>query len=360
MLARTGRSIATQRTLSVFASSEPSSTSSASCNVLRYDTNTTATPATVNATIAKRGFSSFQPPPNNVYHGTPVYNNINISNKTPSPAATARNNDPSAIFVVTGASRSMGLQFVKELLSRTQGRIIACVLRPGSSPALDSYLNELSREVRSRVEVHGLDVTKSDQMDQLVDDLTNSYGRVDGLFNVAGVLGDKVNTAGPEMKLAELDGKWLQYQMEVNAIGPMMLTAKLAPLLKARKGRNNYLRETGAQESVVVNLSARVASSSDNTGGLAWHSYRMSKAALTSGVRSSSHELKRQGTWTIALYPGMTDTDMSKPFQSKMLRDKGLVFPVEFSVGRLMDVVDGMEEADSGGLFDWAGQAIPF
>ena len=86
----------------------------------------------------------------------------------------------------------------------------------------------------------------------------------------------------------------------------------------------------------------------------------MSKAALNAGVRASSHELRRQGTWTVALYPGMTDTDMSKPFQSKQMKEKGLVFPVEFTVGRLMDVVDRMEEKNSGGFYDWAGQAIPF
>jgi NAD(P)-dependent dehydrogenase (short-subunit alcohol dehydrogenase family) len=265
-----------------------------------------------NVSCAVANFSSFQPPPNNTYHGAPVYSNISIENKPKSSAATARNNDPNAIFVVTGSSRSMGLQFVKELIHRTKGKIVACVLRPGSAPALDSYLNGLGRDDRSRVDVHGLDVTKKEQIEELAEYLTNEYGRVDGLFNVAGILGDRVNTAGPEMKLSEMDFGWAKHQMEVNAVGPMMLTSKLSPLLKARKGKNTYLRDTGAQESVVVNLSARVASMSDNTGGLAWYTYRMSKAALNAGVRASSHELRRGGTWTIALYPGMTDTDMSK------------------------------------------------
>ncbi|KAL7479687.1 hypothetical protein ACHAW6_005416 [Cyclotella cf. meneghiniana] len=254
----------------------------------------------------------------------------------------------------------MGLQFVKEILHRTKGKILACVLRPGSAPALDSYLNGLNRDDRSRIDVHGLDLTNQHQIAELSQYLTSEYGRVDGLFNVAGVLGDRTNTAGPEMKLSEMDYNWCKHQMEVNAIGPMMLTSKLSPLLKSRKGKNTYTRTTGAQESVVVNLSARVASISDNTGGLAWYTYRMSKAALNAGVKASAHELRRSGTWTIALYPGMTDTDMSKPFQTQALKDKGLVFPVEFTVGRLMDVVDAMEEENSGGMYDWAGQAIPF
>ena len=86
----------------------------------------------------------------------------------------------------------------------------------------------------------------------------------------------------------------------------------------------------------------------------------MSKAALNQGVRTSAHELRRQGTWTIALYPGMTDTSMSKPFQSKAMVEKNLVFPVSFTVGKLLDVVDRMEEDKSGGMYDWAGLAIPF
>lgn len=49
-----------------------------------------------------------------------------------------------------------------------------------------------------------------------------------------------------------------------------------------------------------------------------------------------------------------------RPFQTQALKDKGLVFPVEFTVGRLLDVVDAMEEENSGGMYDWAGQAIPF
>ena len=254
----------------------------------------------------------------------------------------------------------MGLEFVKQLLSRTKGRILACVLRPGSSPALDSYLNGLERDDRNRVCVRGLDVTDVGQIEALAEEIEKSYdARIDGLFNVAGVLGTK-STPGPEMNLKAVDQKWTEDQMAVNAIGPMMVTAKFAPLLKARKGRSTYLRTSGSKESIVVNLSARVASMSDNTGGLAWYTYRMSKAALNAGVRASSHELRRQGTWTIALYPGMTDTDMSKPFQSKMMKEKGLVFPVEFSVGRLLDVVERMEEENSGGLYDWAGQSIPF
>mmetsp|Transcript_1760 Transcript_1760/g.4414 ORF Transcript_1760/g.4414 Transcript_1760/m.4414 type:complete len:364 (-) Transcript_1760:123-1214(-) len=338
-------------------------TAAASSSSLINNGTTASFPSSRTIAVLRRNYySTFEPPPPNSYHGTSDFADVDIVPPAPSSAAasSARNVDPEAVFVVTGASRSMGLQFVKELLRRTEGRVVACVLRPGSSPALDSFLNGVSSDERSRVDVQRLDVTDRDQIEQLGVHLADEYGRVDGLFNVAGVLGDKKTTPGPEMNLSQLDQTWAHDQMAINAIGPMMLTATLAPLLKARKGRNKYLRTTGARESIVANISARVASMGDNTGGLAWYTYRMSKAALNAGVRASSHELRRQGTWTVALYPGMTDTDMSEPFATKAMVDKGLVFPVEFTVGRLMDVVDGLEESQSGGFYDWAGQSIPF
>mmetsp|Transcript_33897 Transcript_33897/g.81114 ORF Transcript_33897/g.81114 Transcript_33897/m.81114 type:complete len:370 (-) Transcript_33897:44-1153(-) len=309
---------------------------------------------------ATRGLSStakFDALPNNVYHGVPVYANVDLSSNLPD-ASIIRNADADAVFVIAAASRSMGLEFAKQLIDRTKGRIACCVRDPGSSPALDEYLGTLAPGQRERVQVFKLDVTELGDIEQLEKDLSSSYGRVDALFNVAGVLGDKKTTPGPEMKLNQLDKHFLEEQMSVNCIGPMMLTKTLAPLLAARKGKSKYLRS--ARESIVVNLSARVASLADNQGPLAWYSYRMSKAALNQGVRTSAHELRRQGTWTVALYPGMTDTDMSKPFQTKAMVEKGMVFPVDFTVGRLLDIVDRMEEKNSGGLYDWAGQAIPF
>ena len=60
---------------------------------------------------------------------------------------------------------------MKQLLSRTKGRILACVLRPGSSPALDSYLNGLDRDYRNRVCVRGLDVTDVGQIEALSEEI---------------------------------------------------------------------------------------------------------------------------------------------------------------------------------------------
>jgi hypothetical protein len=62
--------------------------------------------------------SSFQPPdPPGTSWGR-IFPDIDFS--VPSAESKQRNQDLNAVFVVAGASRGIGLQFVKELMDRTQ------------------------------------------------------------------------------------------------------------------------------------------------------------------------------------------------------------------------------------------------
>jgi NAD(P)-dependent dehydrogenase (short-subunit alcohol dehydrogenase family) len=312
--------------------------------------------------LGKRSLS-FQPPPPNEYTGIPVYSNIEIHGSKDSQVSPLqiRKKDPDAVYVVTGASRSMGLQYVKELLkperAHESSKIIACCRSPTNAVALNDFLNSLSPCQQYRIEVQKLDVTSDDDIHSLATHIKDVHNRVDILFNVAGVLGDAKMTSGPERNISQFDRKWFQTQMDINAIGPMMLTKALFPYMKVS---SKHIKDGSRAPSVVLNMSARVGSIADNTGGLGWHSYRMSKASLNMGTRTLSHELKRSGIWTIALYPGFTDTDMSTPFQRPGMKEKGMVFPVDFTVGRMLDVMEGMREDNSGGFYDWSGIALPF
>merc|ERR1712071_380875 len=260
-----------------------------------------------------------------------------------------RNSDPEAVFVVSGSSRGIGLQYCKSLLKRTSGHIVACARDPTTSA-----LTELYNTNSDRFHIMELDVTNQNQIDSVASELKSKFDRIDGLLNVVGILGDGgATTPGPERNMKQLDREWFQQNMEINCIAPIMVSKSMAVLMQTKKGKKVF-----RPPSYILNMSARVGSIADNQGGLGWHSYRMSKAALNMGTRVLSHELKRQGTWCISLYPGFTDTDLSKPFQKGM--KEGLIFPVDFTVGRMLDVVDGMEEKLSGGLYDWAGQALPF
>jgi hypothetical protein len=69
-------------------------------------------------------------------------------------------------------------------------------------------------------------------------------------------------------------------------------------------------------------------------------------------------ELGRQSVWCVALHPGTTDTDLSRPFQANV--KEGSLFPVEFTVKQLLAVTNGVHSEHSGGFYDWAGQSISF
>ena len=177
------------------------------------------------------------------------------------------------------------------------------------------------------------------------------------MLNVAGILGDGKTTPGPERSLAKMDRAWFEKSLAVNVVGPVMLSKELLPLMTQGRQKKKPDGEKGRPTAVIANLSARVGSISDNNLG-GWYSYRMSKSALNQATRTMALELKRQSAWAVALYPGMTDTGLSKPFHGNA--KEGSVFPVDFTVTNLLNVIDSMQEENSGGFYDWAGQSISF
>jgi NAD(P)-dependent dehydrogenase (short-subunit alcohol dehydrogenase family) len=149
----------------------------------------------------------------------------------------------------------------------------------------------------------------------------------------------------PERDLKHLDAAAFARAFAVNAIGPALVAQAFLPLLP--KGR----------KTVFAALSARVGSISDNRLG-GWHAYRASKAALNQILRTIAIEQARKNpdTVVLGLHPGTVDTGLSKPFQRNV---KALFTPTE-SAGHLLRVIDVATPAESGKLFDWQGEAIPF
>jgi NAD(P)-dependent dehydrogenase (short-subunit alcohol dehydrogenase family) len=237
-----------------------------------------------------------------------------------------------------------------------QGTIVACCRSPDSATALKELISAVDEP--NRIQIVSLDVEDQDSIESASLIIKDKYGRVDMLLNVAGILGDGGKTTpGPERSLSKMDRDWLEKTMAVNLIGPVMLSKELAPLMMQRRNKRKAPEVEERAVAVIANLSARVGSIADNGLG-GWYSYRMSKAALNQATRTMALELKRQATWCVALHPGTTNTDLSKPFQANVKADK--LFPVEFTVGHLLDIIDSMEEDNSGGFYDWAGQALSF
>lgn len=155
------------------------------------------------------------------------------------------------------------------------------------------------------------------------------------------------NSLAPEKSWRALDGASMERAFRINTIGPALVAKHFLPLL-----------ETGTK-SVFACLSARVGSIEDNRLG-GWYAYRASKAGLNMMIKSLSIELARRNPKAICvgLHPGTVDTGLSKPFQANVPEDK--LFTPERAAGALLSVIDGLGEKDSGRIFAWDGQPIPY
>ena len=60
----------------------------------------------------------------------------------------------------------------------------------------------------------------------------------------------------------------------------------------------------------------------------------------------------------VALHPGTTDTDLSKPFQRNVPEEK--LFSPGYTADCLLRVVDGLTGDDTGGFFAWNGDPIEY
>ena len=226
------------------------------------------------------------------------------------------------LAVVVGSSGGIGRALLGRLA--TQPRFCAALgLGRGSSPPLDLTDDESIAQAARYVQGLGADV-------RLVIDATG-FLHMDGF--------------SPEKSWRDLDAVHMARAFAVNAIGPALLMKHFLPLLP-RQGR-----------SVFATLSARVGSIGDNQLG-GWYSYRASKAALNQFVRTAAIELGRRqpAALCVALHPGTVATRLSAPFAKAGLD----VQTAEEAADRLLDVIERLAPASTGGFFDYRGAPVPW
>jgi NAD(P)-dependent dehydrogenase (short-subunit alcohol dehydrogenase family) len=226
--------------------------------------------------------------------------------------------------LVTGASRGIGLELVRQLAARGD-RVVAAARTPESA----SLLKELAAESDGRVEIVALDVNSAESVSKL--EAAFSNGPLDLLINNAGVVGKMA-------PLEELDFDDMAAVYSTNALGALRVTRALLPRLRA-----------GATKKI-VNISTGMASLSDNGSGGAW-AYRMAKAALNMATRNLGLALGREGFRVVAVNPGWVKTDMG---------GKGATMPVEESARRILAIVDGLSTEQNGSFVNHDGEPFPW
>jgi NAD(P)-dependent dehydrogenase (short-subunit alcohol dehydrogenase family) len=250
---------------------------------------------------------------------------------------------PDSHACVIGASRGIGLEFVRQLA--TQPRI-ALVHAGCRDPARASALVALSRE-QPQVRPFTIDVADEASIARACAVVTEASPRLHLVVNAAGVLHDPALAMQPEKRLAEVRGDTLARAFAINAAGPLLLAKHLEACIPTR------------ERAIFASISAKVGSIGDNRLG-GWFAYRASKAAQNMALKTLAIEWarSRRQAVVVALHPGTTDTDLSRPFQANVPPDK--LFTTERSARQLLGVIDRLQPADSGRFYAWDGSELPW
>jgi len=245
--------------------------------------------------------------------------------------------------LVTGASRGIGLEFVRQLLGAPQFVQVFAACR---RPALATHLIALASQ-QPRLRIVALDLADEAQVEAAAREVASETDRLHLVVNAAGVLHDSAEGLAPEKRLADVRADALAASFAVNAFGPLLVAKHFERLLAHR------------ERAVFASISARVGSIGDNRLG-GWYAYRGAKAAQNMFTKTLSVEWARtrRNVTCVALHPGTTDTDLSRPFQSNVPPEK--LFPPERTVRQLLGVIDRLGPGDTGRFLAWDGSEIPW
>jgi NAD(P)-dependent dehydrogenase (short-subunit alcohol dehydrogenase family) len=186
------------------------------------------------------------------------------------------------VALVTGASRGIGEAIARRLAA--DGAAVALTSRREEACAA------LAAEIAAGAGVEalgaGCDVSDPAQVDALLAQVREAFGRLDILVNNAGVI-------APIGPLADADPAAWARNIAINLVGPVLVTRSALPLLRDARG-------------LIVNISSGAA----HRPLEGWSAYCAGKAGLAMVTRSLALELEGTGVAAVGFRPGVVDTEM--------------------------------------------------
>lgn len=218
-------------------------------------------------------------------------------------------------WLVTGASRGIGLEMARQLHARGD-HVIATVRDPSRAGDLSPFADVLP-----------LEVTDQSSIDALAKTLAGRS--IDVLVNNAGV-------SSQSSSIDKTDAAELARCFAINSIAPVMVSKALLPNVRA------------GRRKTIINISTMLASIANNTGGSSY-AYRASKTALNQLSVCMANELRPEGIIVACLHPGWVKTDMGGP--------KAPLTPPD-AVAHILRTIDALTPRDSGRYLNYDGAAM--
>jgi citronellol/citronellal dehydrogenase len=195
--------------------------------------------------------------------------------------------------IVTGASRGLGKAMAIELARAGASVAVAARTVEGGQSALPGTIHETVKEIKKlggKAIAVRCDITKEQEVVNLVEQVNAQYGPVDILINNAGIATTE--------SLIELPVKKWDIVMQVNLRGTFLCTKAVLPQMVKRKSGN------------IINLSSVLAKTIEYN-----IAYGATKAAIERFTLGLAEEVKEYNIAVNALCPDFTVTEAVKVYR---------------------------------------------
>jgi len=205
-------------------------------------------------------------------------------------------NTPSRIALVTGATRGIGLETVRQLAAEGVHTLLA-----GRDPARTAAAAAVLQAEGLPVEPITLDVTDTASIVAAAATVRDRHGRLDILVNNAGIAIDD-----PSRKPSAQSLDTWRETFDVNVFGLVAVTNAFLPLLHASKSAR------------IVNVSSLLGSNTLHQDPESFiydfkiPAYNVSKSAVNAWTVQLAHELRDSTVKVNTIHPGYVKTDMNK------------------------------------------------
>ncbi|DBA78176.1 hypothetical protein WJX79_006992 [Trebouxia sp. C0005] len=256
----------------------------------------------------------------------------------------------STVWVVTGANRGIGLEFVKQILDLPNTTVIA----GARSPEKAADLQKLSQQFEGRLFAVPLDLSDSNTVQAVVETVKKSHkDGVDFLINNAGVLGTFA-------QIKDQDLEDLKHVLLTNVVGTFAVTKAFLPLLKS--GKKRTIINMSSDAGCLTQNASFIHDDRPSDAGMAL-SYRASKVAVNMETTVLANDLKKDDFKVVSLHPGFVATDMganASDLMSAIRPGYGPTLTTGQSVQAMMKLIMALTQTQTGKYLLYDGSEMPW
>ncbi|KAI0669047.1 NAD-P-binding protein [Trametes maxima] len=261
-------------------------------------------------------------------------------------------------FAVIGASRGIGLEYVRQLAVRPNSQVFA-VARSTAAPLLQALAAD-----HKNVHIVGGDVVDHRSLKHAAVEIAGLSGdTLDVLIHNAARIDSSTILRGFDdyKDLDELDADLID-AFKVNTLGVVHSISAFLPLL--RKGATKKI--------IVIGTTGSVPSVTMLTASAGMAAYTTTKAAAIMVATKYAARLKGKGFTVVSINPGVVDTSETAggsagdfSFQATIdgLKDLGITVELqtpEQSVARQLKVIDGLRSEQNGAFLEYTGDVVTY